>query len=72
LALRVLKPGGTFVLQDLFLLRSIYGTPEELVNTVRGWDVSEVSFIRTCDEAFIPAFVNAESEDICGNNRGFL
>lgn len=45
------------MLQDLFLLRSIYGTPEELVNTVRGWDVSEVSFIRTCDEAFIPAFV---------------
>lgn len=56
-ALRVLKPGGTFVLQDLFLLRSIYGTPEELVNIIRGWGARDVAFIRTCDEAFIPAFV---------------
>lgn len=56
-ALRVLKPGGAFVLQDLFLLRSIFGTPGQLVNTVRGWGVREVAFIRTCDEAFIPAFV---------------
>jgi ubiquinone/menaquinone biosynthesis C-methylase UbiE len=56
-ALRVLKPGGAFVLQDLFLLRSLYGTPEELVQAVRSWGVQEVAFVRTCDEAFIPAFV---------------
>jgi len=56
-ALRVLKPGGAFVLQDLFLLRPIYGMPEELVNTVRGCSVHEVEFIRTCNEAFIPPFV---------------
>ncbi len=56
-ALRVLKPGGTFVLQDLFLLHSIYGTPAELVKIVFGWGAREVEFIRTCDEAFIPALV---------------
>ncbi len=56
-ALRVLKPGGVFVLQDLFLLRSLFGAPEELVSTARGWGAHEVAYIRTCDEAFIPAFV---------------
>ncbi|HVP22197.1 MAG TPA: class I SAM-dependent methyltransferase [Anaerolineaceae bacterium] len=56
-ALRVLKPGGTFVLQDLFLLRSVYGAPEELVGAIRGWGVREVELIRTCDEPFIPAWV---------------
>ena len=56
-AMRVLKRGGVFVLQDLFLLKPFYGSPEELVNTLRGWGVSEVEFIRTCDEAFIPGLV---------------
>ncbi len=56
-ALRVLKPGGVFVLQDLFLLRPYYGTPQELVETVRSWGMSKVEFIRTCDEPFIPRFV---------------
>jgi SAM-dependent methyltransferase len=56
-ALRVLKPGGVFVLQDLFLLRPYYGTPEELVETVQGWGGRDVEFIRTCDESFIPMMV---------------
>lgn len=56
-AMRVLKPGGVFVLQDLFLLRPYYGTPQELVNTIRGWGVSKVEFICTCNETFIPNFV---------------
>jgi SAM-dependent methyltransferase len=56
-ALRVLKPGGIFVLQDLFLLKSYYGTPAELVKTVQGWHADEVEFIRTCDARFIPALV---------------
>ena len=53
-AVRVLKPGGVFVLQDLFLLQPYFGTPETLINTVRGWDVHEVSFIPTHDAPFIP------------------
>jgi SAM-dependent methyltransferase len=56
-ALRVLKPGGVFVLQDLFLLRRYFGTPEEMVKTMKEWGASKVEFIRTCDEAFIPGFV---------------
>jgi SAM-dependent methyltransferase len=56
-ALRVLKPGGIFVLQDLFLINNYYGTPEELLGTIEGWDVDKVEFLRTCDESFIPRLV---------------
>lgn len=56
-ALRVLKPGGIFVFQDLFLLTPYYGTPEALLNTIRQWGISEVEFFRTCDEPFIPKLV---------------
>ena len=56
-ALRVLKPGGIFVLQDLFLLRPCYGMPQELTDAVRGWGISQVEFIRTCDRDFIPRLV---------------
>jgi SAM-dependent methyltransferase len=56
-ALRVLKPGGVFALQDLLLLKPYYGTPEELVARVRGWGVSRVELIRTCDAPFLPKLV---------------
>jgi ubiquinone/menaquinone biosynthesis C-methylase UbiE len=56
-ALRVLKPGGVFVLQDLFLISQYYGTPEELVKTVQDWGIRKVEFIRTCEEPFIPGLV---------------
>lgn len=56
-ALRVLKPGGALVLQDLFLLSPYFGTPQELVDTLRGWDAGQVEFIRTCDEPFIPGWL---------------
>ena len=56
-ALRVLKPGGTFVLQDLFLIKAYYGKLDELIKAVRGWGIQEVEFIRTCDEPFIPKLV---------------
>lgn len=56
-ALRVLKPGGMFVLQDLFLLKPYFGTPQELQDTLRGWDMRQVEFIRTCDREFIPGWV---------------
>ena len=56
-ALRVLKPGGTFVLQDLFLLQPYFGTPGELLETLCGWGVRDVEFIPTNQSAFIPAWV---------------
>ena len=56
-ALRVLKPGGIFVLQDLFLLKAYFGTPQDLISLLRSWGVKEVEFIKTCDEDFIPGLV---------------
>jgi SAM-dependent methyltransferase len=53
-ALRVLKPGGRFVFQDLFLLERYYGTPEELVSSVKGMGASNVHFVDTSKSSFIP------------------
>jgi len=53
-ALRVVRKGGRFVLQDLFLLKGTYGETDDLVATVRSWGVSKVEFVRTCDAPFIP------------------
>jgi ubiquinone/menaquinone biosynthesis C-methylase UbiE len=51
-ALRVVKKGGKFVFQDLFLWKQIYGAPDELVETVRSWGIKEVKFINTSKSAF--------------------
>jgi ubiquinone/menaquinone biosynthesis C-methylase UbiE len=56
-ALRVLKAGGSFAFQDLFLWKQIYGEPDELVKTVRSWGVSKVEFMDTSTSAFIPAIL---------------
>lgn len=53
-ALRVLKKGGKFTFQDLFLVKKTYGTPEELVKTIKSWGISEVKFVDTHKESFIP------------------
>jgi SAM-dependent methyltransferase len=56
-ALRVVRPGGKFAFQDLFLVEAIYGTPDELVSLVKSWGIREVKFVRTCDEPFIPSLL---------------
>jgi SAM-dependent methyltransferase len=53
-ALRVVKPGGKFVFQDLFAWETIYGTPEELVGLVKSWGIQKVEFVRTCEASYIP------------------
>ena len=53
-ALRVVRPGGKFAFQDLFLVEAIYGKPEELVALVKSWGMRDVKFLRTCDAPFIP------------------
>jgi SAM-dependent methyltransferase len=53
-ALRVVKKSGKFVFQDLFLWKRIYGTPDELIETVRTWGIKEVDLINTSKLAFIP------------------
>jgi SAM-dependent methyltransferase len=54
-ALRVVRKGGRFAFQDLFLWERIYGKPDDLLAAVRSWGVTKVEFIRTCDADFIPA-----------------
>ncbi len=53
-ALRVVRPGGRFAFQDLFLVESLYGSPNELVSLVKSWGIREVKFVRTSNEPFIP------------------
>lgn len=53
-ALRVLKKGGKFTFQDLFLLKRVYGKIDDLMATVRGWGIGRIEFVRTRDAAFIP------------------
>lgn len=56
-ALRVVKKGGKFAFQDLFLWKQIYGEHDELVETIRSWGITEVELINTSNLAFIPAIL---------------
>lgn len=53
-ALRVVKTGGEFVFQDLFLLRKYYGTTEDLIAAVQEMGVQDVHFVDTGKASFIP------------------
>lgn len=52
--LRVLRKGGSFAFQDLFLLKGAFGDIDELIESVRSWGVAKVEFIPTRDSPFIP------------------
>ena len=52
--LRVVKKGGKFVLQDLFLWNQIYGEPDELIETVRSWGIKDATLIDTSKLASVP------------------
>jgi ubiquinone/menaquinone biosynthesis C-methylase UbiE len=52
-ALRVLKPGGTFVFHDLFLVKSIYGQRDELIPKMLSLGVSHAEFTDTSNQEFI-------------------
>jgi SAM-dependent methyltransferase len=53
-ALRVVKKGGSFAFQDLFLWTSIYGDSEDLLRTIRSWGVESIELINTSSSPFIP------------------
>jgi len=53
-ALRVLKPGGVFAFQDLFLWRRIYGPTDDLLHAVRSWGIETVELVDTSRSPFIP------------------
>jgi ubiquinone/menaquinone biosynthesis C-methylase UbiE len=52
-ALRVLKKGGNFAFQDLFLRKSVYGEIDALLETVRTWGIKHVKFLDTSKSKFI-------------------
>jgi SAM-dependent methyltransferase len=53
-AFRVLKKGGIYVLQDLFLWKRVYGEIDELIATIRSWGIKSVELRPTCESEFIP------------------
>jgi SAM-dependent methyltransferase len=53
-ALRVVRKGGVFVFQDLFLWKRIYGDSDELIEALRSRGVSEVELMDTSHSDFIP------------------
>lgn len=53
-ALRVVKKGGKFAFQDLFLWKRVYGELDGLLETIRSWDIKRVEFLDTSNSDFIP------------------
>jgi SAM-dependent methyltransferase len=53
-ALRVVKKGGKFAFQDLFLEKRVFGEVEDLLETVRSWGIESVEFLDTSHSDFIP------------------
>lgn len=46
-ALRVIRKGGAFAFQDMFLDRELYGDIDSLLDTIRSWGIEEVEFVDT-------------------------
>jgi SAM-dependent methyltransferase len=58
-ALRVLKPGGAFSLQDLFN-EQFYQNPETLDDEVRSWGLEDVQFVSNLDLIDVPALLKTK------------
>jgi SAM-dependent methyltransferase len=56
-ALRVVKKGGAFSFQDLFLMKAAYGDINNLLEEIRSWGVERVEFFNTSSSDFIPALL---------------
>jgi len=54
-ALRVLKMGGSFVFQDMFLSKYFYGQQNDLLNEIKLWGVRQIELVDTSKSDFIPA-----------------
>ena len=51
--LRVIKKGGAFAFQDLFLLKRHFGEVDDLVALIKSWGIKEVAFADTSHSEFI-------------------
>lgn len=52
-ALRVLKKGGQFVLQDLFLWKRVFGDAADLLGAIGGWEVEKADLVPTNNAEFM-------------------
>ena len=55
--LRVLKPGGSFALQDLFGQKSVYGDFQEVIKRLQADTVSEIHYADSATEIPIPKWL---------------
>jgi SAM-dependent methyltransferase len=53
-ALRIVKPNGSFVFQDIFLSTSYHCNIDDLINEVISWGIKDVTFVDTSKSNFIP------------------
>ena len=53
-ALRVVKKGGDFSFQDLFLVKAMYGETDNLLEKIRSWGIESVDFVHTNDLDIVP------------------
>jgi len=52
-ALRVVRKGGKFAFQDLFLVKRFYGPVDDLLETIQSWGVEDVHFVDTSHADFV-------------------
>lgn len=53
-ALRVVRKGGAFAFQDLFLVPRLYGDVEDLLELIRSWGIESVEFLDTAHSGIVP------------------
>jgi hypothetical protein len=53
----MVKKGGAFSFQDLFLSEKLYGELDDLLETIRNWRIEEVHFTDTANLVEIPRFL---------------
>jgi SAM-dependent methyltransferase len=53
-ALRVVRKGGSFGFQDLFLWKRVYGEADDLLQTIKSWGIDKVELVDTSRSPFIP------------------
>lgn len=53
-ALRVVKKGGAFAFQDLFLMKPMFGEIDDLLKEIKSWGIEKVEFVDTSNFGFIP------------------
>jgi ubiquinone/menaquinone biosynthesis C-methylase UbiE len=53
-ALRVVRKGGAFAFQDLFLVPRLYGDVKDLLEVIRSWGIESVEFLDTAHSGIVP------------------